>query len=283
MSTLTSPSPSPTPATTLAPATTVHRQRWTSLARAEWTKMRSVRSTMWTIVTMIVITLGIATIAGATIASRWSTFSPAQQATFDPTKISLRGLLFSQLIIGVLGVLVMSAEYGTGTIRASLSAVPRRTRVLVAKVAVFAVVAFVVSEALAFGAFFIGQSLLTSPAPHAVLSQPGVLRAVVGGGLVVSVLGLVALGLATIIRHSAGAITAYVGVLLVAPIILQALPSSVGQPILRYMPFTISDAMTSVTTHSTSAFSPWVGFAVLVVYAVVALGIGGWLLVRRDA
>ena len=261
----------------------MHRQRLTSLARAEWTKMRSVRSTIWTIVTMVVITLGIATIAGATIASRWSTFSPAQQATFDPTKISLRGLLFSQLIIGVLGVLVMSAEYGTGTIRASLSAVPRRARVLVAKAAVFTVVAFVVSEALAFGAFFIGQSLLTSPAPHAVLSQPGVLRAVAGGGLVVTVLGLVALGLATIIRHSAGAITAYVGVLLVAPIILQALPSSVGQPILRYMPFTISDAMTSPTIHSTSAFSPWVGFAVLVVYALVALGVGGWLLARRDA
>jgi hypothetical protein len=74
-----------------------------------------------------------------------------------------------------------------------------------------------------------------------------------------------------------------VGVLLVAPIILQALPSSVGQPILRYMPFTISDAMTSPTTHATSAFSPWVGFAVLVVYALVALGVGGWLLVRRDA
>ncbi len=280
MSTLTTSSPSPVSTAALEP---VRRQRLTSLARAEWTKMRSVRSTIWTIVTMIVITLGIATIAGATIASRWSTFSPVQQATFDPTKISLRGLLFSQLIIGVLGVLVMSAEYGTGTIRASLSAVPRRARVLVAKAAVFTVVAFVVSEVLAFGAFFIGQALLTSPAPHATLSQPGVLRAVVGGGLVVTVLGLVALGLATIIRHSAGAITAYVGVLLVAPIILQALPSSVGQPILRYMPFTISDAMTSPTNHATSAFSPWVGFAVLVVYALVALGVGGWLLVRRDA
>ncbi len=280
MSTLTTSSPSPVSTAALEP---VRRQRLTSLARAEWTKMRSVRSTIWTIVTMIIITLGIATIAGATIASRWSTFSPVQQATFDPTKISLRGLLFSQLIIGVLGVLVMSAEYGTGTIRASLSAVPRRARVLVAKAAVFTVVAFVVSEVLAFGAFFIGQALLTSPAPHATLSQPGVLRAVVGGGLVVTVLGLVALGLATIIRHSAGAITAYVGVLLVAPIILQALPSSVGQPILRYMPFTISDAMTSPTTHATSAFSPWVGFAVLVVYALVALGVGGWLLVRRDA
>ncbi len=280
MSTLTTSSPSPVSTAALEP---VRRQRLTSLARAEWTKMRSVRSTIWTIVTMIIITLGIATIAGATIASRWSTFSPVQQATFDPTKISLRGLLFSQLIIGVLGVLVMSAEYGTGTIRASLSAVPRRARVLVAKAAVFTLVAFVVSEVLAFGAFFIGQALLTSPAPHATLSQPGVLRAVVGGGLVVTVLGLVALGLATIIRHSAGAITAYVGVLLVAPIILQALPSSVGQPILRYMPFTISDAMTSPTAHATSAFSPWVGFAVLVVYALVALGVGGWLLVRRDA
>ena len=270
--------------TVWSPAPAAHpRQRSVSLLRAEWTKMRTVRSTMWTLVAMTIITVGISMIAGSTIASRWNTFSVIQRLTFDPTRISLRGLLFSQLIIGVLGVLVMSAEYGTGTIRATLAAVPRRPRVLVAKAAVFFAVAVVAGEVLAFSGFLVGQALLTSPAPHAVLTQPNVLRAVAGGGLVVAVLGLFALGLATIIRHSAGAITAYVGVLLVAPIILQSLPSSIGQPILKFMPFTISDTMTSVIANGNDAFSPWVGLLVLVGYAVAALVIGGWLLNRRDA
>ena len=270
--------------TVWSPPEMVHpRQRAWSLARAEWTKLRTVRSTMWTLVAMAIITVGIAIIAGTTIASRWNMFSVIQRLTFDPTRISLRGLLFSQLIIGVLGVLIMSAEYGTGTIRATLAAVPRRPRVLVAKAAVFFVVAAVVGEVLSFSAFLIGQSLLVSPAPHAVLSQPGVLRAVIGGGLVIAVLGQFALGLATMIRHSAGAITAYVGILLVVPIILQALPTSISQPILKFMPFTISDTMVSVGPTGTSAFSPWVGFALLVAYAAASLVIGGWLLVRRDA
>jgi len=270
--------------TVWSPAPSAHpRQRTVSLLRAEWTKLRTVRSTMWTLVAMTIITVGISMIAGSTIANRWNTFSVIQRLTFDPTRISLRGLLFSQLIIGVLGVLVMSAEYGTGTIRATLAAVPRRPRVLAAKAAVFFAVAVVAGEVLAFSGFLVGQALLVSPAPHAVLSQPGVLRAVAGGGLVVAVLGLFALGLATIIRHSAGAITAYVGVLLVAPIILQSLPSSIGQPILKFMPFTISDTMTSVASNGNDAFSPWVGLLVLVGYAMAALVIGGWLLNRRDA
>ena len=247
--------------------------------------MRSVRSTVWTLAAMAVITLGIAAIAGATVASHWTTFSLSQRRSFDPTAISLRGLLFSQLIIGVLGVLVMSAEYGTGTIRATFSAVPRRTTVLALKAAVFAAVTFVVGELLSFGAFFLGQSLLTSPAPHATLTQPGVLRAVLSGGLVVTILGLLALGLATIVRHSAGAITSYVGLLLVLPIVLQALPSSLGQPIMKFMPFDISNAMTSVGHPFANgpSFSWDVGVALLCAYAAASLVIGGWMMVRRDA
>ena len=137
---------------------------------------------------------------------------------------------------------------------------------------------------LSFGAFLLGQGLLRSPAPHALLSQPGVARAVVGGGVVIALLGLFALGLAAIVRHSAGAITTYVGVLLVVPIILQTLPSSFSQPILKFMPFHISDVMTSVVTAGQgSSLSPWTGAGVLALYALAALGVGGYLLVRRDA
>jgi len=259
--------------------------RVTSALRAEWTKLRSVRSTAWTIIALTVITLGIAAIAGSSVSSSWHTMSAFERLSFDPTGLSLRGTLFGQLVIGVLGILVMSAEYSTGTIRSTMMAVPSRPKVLLTKTAVMAAVGLVVSEVLSFGAFFLGQSMLASPAPHAVLSQPGVLRAVVGGGLVLTVLGLFALGLATIIRHSAAAITTYVGLLLVLPLVVQALPSSISQPITKYLPFHISDAMTSVThvMGNGPSLSPWVGFAVLCGYAAVSLGVGMWMLVRRDA
>jgi len=259
--------------------------RVTSALRAEWTKLRSVRSTAWTIIALTVITLGIAAIAGSSVSSSWHTMSAFERLSFDPTGLSLRGTLFGQLVIGVLGILVMSAEYSTGTIRSTMMAVPSRPKVLLTKTAVMAAVGLVVSEVLSFGAFFLGQSMLASPAPHAVLSQPGVLRAVVGGGLVLTVLGLFALGLATIIRHSAAAITTYVGLLLVLPLVVQALPSSISQPITKYLPFHISDAMTSVThvMGNGPSLSPWVGFVVLCGYAAVSLGVGMWMLVRRDA
>ena len=161
---------------------------------------------------------------------------PGSHYGFDPISTSLIGVIVSQFAIGVLGVLVMSAEYGTGTIRATLSAAPRRPLVLVAKVIVFGVVALVVAEVVSFLAFFVGQALLTAPAPHATLSSPGAWRAVVGSGLYVAVLGLFSLGLATIIRHTAGAISAFVGILLVLPLIVQALPTSLSLDVRRFLP-----------------------------------------------
>ncbi len=267
------------------PSAERRRIRVPSVLASEWIKMRSVRSTGWSIFAMTLITIGVAAIAGVTVTQQWSTFSIPDKLTFDPTGLSLRGLLFSELVIGVLGVLVISAEYGTVTIRATLSAVPHRPLVLAAKALVFATVALIVGEVLSFGAFFLCQALLSNPAPHATLSQPGVLRAVVGGGLLVPVFGLFALGLGAIIRHTAGAITAYVGAFLVLPLIIEALPSSLGHPVLKYMPFVIINAIASTgrSFDIGPTFSPWVGFAVMCGYAAAALLIGGWLMVRRDA
>jgi ABC-2 type transport system permease protein len=269
-----------------APTTPVRGHlRVTSVLKSEWIKMRTVRSTMWTLAAMVVLTVGVAVLATVTISGHWNTMSLGDRLVFDPTNLSLTGLLFSQLVIGVLGVLVMSAEYGTGTIRATLAAVPNRPLVLATKSAVFAAVALVIGEVLSFTAFLVGQALLRSPAPHATLSQPGVLRAVVGGGLMIAVLGLFALGLATIIRHTAGAITAFVGTLLVLPLVVRALPSSIGHPIAKYLPLNISDTMTSVghAVGQAPSFSPWAGFALLCAYAVGALVVGGVLMARRDA
>jgi hypothetical protein len=267
------------------PSAEGRRVRVSSVLAAEWIKMRSVRSTGWSVFAMTLITLGVAIIVGITVTNRWSTFSIEDRLTFDPTGVSLRGLLFSQLVIGVLGVLVISAEYGTVTIRATLSAVPHRPLVLACKAVVFAALALVVGEVLSFGAFLAGQALLSSPAPHASLSQPGVLRAVVGGGLLIPVFGLFALGLGAIVRHTAGAITAYVGAILVVPLIVEALPSSISHPVIKFMPFAITNSMTSIrhTFDFGPTFSPWTGFAIMCTYAVAALLIGCWLIVRRDA
>jgi hypothetical protein len=258
--------------------------RLPSVLSSEWIKMRTVRSTIWTLAAMAAITLGVAAIATVSTSGNWPTVSLGSKLAFDPTSLSLIGLLFSQLVIGVLGVLVMSAEYGTGTIRSTLAAVPNRPLVLATKTAIFAAVALVVGEVLAFGGFLLGQSLL-SPAPHASLSQPGVLQAVAGGGLVVAVVGLFGLGLASIIRHTAGAITTFVGALLVLPLLIQALPSSIGHQIGKFLPLNIGQAMVTVNhaASHTPTFTPWVGFAILCGYAVGALAVGGWLMVKRDA
>jgi ABC-type transport system involved in multi-copper enzyme maturation permease subunit len=253
------------------------------LLRSEWTKLRTVRSTMWTLGVTVVVGIGISALATAETRAHWATMSPGARLSFDPTSTSLTALLFCQLAIGVLGVLVMSAEYGTGTIRATFSAAPRRPLVLAAKVVVFGAVALVVAEIVAFVSFLVGQALLSAPATHASLSTPGALRAVVGTGLYLGVIGLFALGLATIIRHTAGAISAFVGILLVLPIIVEALPNSLQFDIRRFLPLQIGGVMMSVNNGETHSFAPWTGFFVLCVYAAAVLVIGGILLVRRDA
>jgi ABC-2 type transport system permease protein len=250
--------------------------------KSEWVKIRSVRSTMWTLGITVVLGIGISALVTFETRSHWSTMSLSNQQTFDPAGTSLVGLFIGQFAIGVLGALVLSAEYGTGTIRATFSAAPRRPMVLVAKVAVFGAVAVVIAEVVAFVAFFLGQALLSAPATHATLSTPGALRQVVGSGLYIALLGLFALGLAAIIRHTAGAICAYLGIVLMLPIIVQLLPNSLQFDIRRFLPDHIGTEMIS-NTGDPHLFSPWIGLLVLVGYVAVALVIGGVLLVRRDA
>ncbi|HTT86788.1 MAG TPA: hypothetical protein VMF60_05445, partial [Acidimicrobiales bacterium] len=130
--------------------------------------------------------------------------------------------------------------------------------------------------------YFLGQALLTSPTPHTTLANPQALRQVVFAGLYLTVLGLFALGLATIIRHTAGAISAFVACLLVLPIILQAMPASIQQHLRHLLPDQIGNSMTAAQVHG-AMWSPWASFALLCTYAAGALVVGGVLLARRDA
>jgi hypothetical protein len=264
------------------------RYRTIGQIKSEWTKLRTVRSTVWTLFATVIAVVGIGALATAVTASHWATAGPEEHIGFDPTARSLAGLFLGQTTIGVLGVLAMSAEYGTGTIRATLSAVPNRPLVLFCKTLVFGVVALVTSEILTFAAFLLGQELLKGSTPYATLSQPGVLRAVAGAGLVLAVIGLFALALATIVRHTAGAITSFVGILLVLPLIVQAFPTSLQHALIRYMPLVIAEHMVSVTGvgrdfGGAGLFGQWVGFGILCGYTLGLLVIGGILLVRRDA
>jgi ABC-2 type transport system permease protein len=255
--------------------------------RSEWTKMRTVRSTYWSLIVTVLAVVGIGAIATAVTAAHWRNGGILDRVDFDPTARSLAGLFLGQIVIGVIGVLVMSAEYGTGTIRASLTAIPNRPLVLACKAAVFGSVAFVCSEVLTFCAFFLGQALLKGTTPYATIGQPGVLRAVLGAGLVLTVLGLFALGIATIIRHTAGALATYFGVLLVLPLILGAFPESFQHHVVKYMPLVIGERMAAIRPDlhafgGGTLLSPWVGFGFLCAYAAAALLVGGILMVRRD-
>jgi ABC-type transport system involved in multi-copper enzyme maturation permease subunit len=247
--------------------------------RSEWTKLVSVRSTMWTLGLTIVIGIGVSAIAAAETRSHWNS---TQHFGFDPTSLSLTGVFIAQLIIGVLGVMVMSAEYGTGTIRATLSATPRRPGVLVAKASVFGFVALVVSMVTAFLSFFVGQALLASPAVHATLSSPDALREVLGTGIFLFLIGLFALAIATLIRHTAGSISTFVGVLLVLPSVLRALPNSIYNDIDRFLPSRIGITVLSRGPQP-NVFSAWVGLAVMAGYTLALLIIGGVQMTKRDA
>ena len=257
--------------------------RFSGVLGSEWTKLTTVRSTVWTLLATAVVGIGLGAIVTSAQASRWATRSLAAHATFDPTRSSLAGLLFAQLAIGVLGVLVVSAEYSTGTIRATFAAVPRRPFVLAAKVVVFGGVTLVVGEIVSFVAFFIGQRILSGKTPSASLSDPGAMRAVLGGGLYLLALGLLALGLASIIRVTAAAISTFAGLLFILPIVADVLPSSFTSDIGRFLPANIGTVMMSAHYHGTDPFGPWTSFGLLCLYATVSLLVGGVLLVRRDA
>lgn len=249
---------------------------------SEWTKLRSVRSTPWTLLVAVVLTVGIGVLASWGTNHAWPDMSAKDRATFDPVATSLSGLAFGQLAIAVLGVLVISAEYSTGGIRASLTAVPDRLRLLAGKVGVFTVVAFVTGIVIAFAAFYAGQPWFSKRGIGVSLGDPHVLRAVIGGALYLTASGLFGLAIGVLLRHSAGSITVAVAFLFVLPLVLLAIPGSVGDAIQRYFTSNAGQQIVS-TRQSGNHLGPWVGFGVYCLWFLVPLLVGAWLLRRRDA
>jgi hypothetical protein len=238
---------------------------------------------MWSLLVTVAIIVGLGALFCAARVSRWDHLDASELRGFDPAGFSLNGIFLAQLAVGVLGVLVMSSEYATGQIRATLGAIPQRSLVLATKAVVFGAVVFVVGLVACLGAFSIGQSIFTAKHAGVSLGDPGIARVVIGGAMYLAVVGLFGLGLAAILRRTAGAIATLVGMLLVLPILVNFLPSPWNDDIAKYLPGEAGGAIFHLAERSSTALSPWAGFAVLCAYAAVALLAGGVLLDRRDA
>jgi ABC-2 type transport system permease protein len=281
---------------------------------SEFTKLRSVRSTYWTLAALLVVSIGIgAAISAGSAADLHS--NPGDKAGFDATQTSLFAFFeLGQLIIAVLGAMTITSEYSTGMIRTSLTAMPRRGAVYAAKVIVFTSVTLVVSLITSFIAFFLGQALLadtgvgasvfgTTKVPRGALVTPSsttfqstqlisastVIEAIIGTALFVTAVAVIAFGLGAIIRHTAGAITTAIGLMFVVPIIVQFLPRTWRWDITRFMPDSAGRVI-SVTVGGADSgdgglhlWSAWPQFLVTVAYAVVLLGVGAYLFRKRDA
>jgi ABC-type transport system involved in multi-copper enzyme maturation permease subunit len=238
---------------------------------------------MWSLLVTVAIVVGLGALFCAARVSRWDRLDPGEAAGFDPAGFSLNGIFLAQLAVGVLGVLVMSSEYATGQIRATFGAVPQRRLVLAAKVLVFGAVVLLVSLVACVGAFSLGQAIFKAKHAGVSLGDPGVARAVLGGALYLATIGLLGLGLATILRRTAAAIATLVGLLLVLPILVNFLPSPWSDDIAKYLPGEAGGAVFHVVQRSSDGLSPWAGFAVLLAYTAVSLVLGAVLLQRRDA
>jgi ABC-2 type transport system permease protein len=252
--------------------------------RSEWTKIRSVRSTHWTLLALIVVGVGLGALICYATESHFTHLGHGAPLGFDPTKRSLTAFdELGQLVMMVLGALVITAEYSTGMIRTSLTTMPRRGTVFAAKGIVFAVIALVVSVITAFIAFFLGQELLRSTGHSATLSDPNVMRAIVGTALYVTVIGLMSYAFGAIIRHTAGTIATMVGVLFILPLIVQVLPTNWTNDVNKWIPGSAGDALPATTYADPTLFSAWGQFAVTAGYTVILLIIGAFLLRKRDA
>jgi hypothetical protein len=251
--------------------------------RSEFTKFRSLRSTLYTLLTAVVLMIGIGAIFSAVTASQYHTFDAATRASFNPVTTSLGGVMFAVVAFGVLGVLVTSGEYSTGMVRASLTAVPRRLPVLWGKLAVFAGVIFPVSLIASFVSFFLGQMLLNSHHIGVSISAPGALRSVIGAALYITVAGLIGVALGALFRNTAAGIATFAGVFFVIPPLASLLPSSVSSHLTPYLPSNAGAGLWGGAQNVLHPLAPWTGFALLCGYAAVLIAAAAWRLRRSDA
>jgi len=272
--TVTDARPAPkSPAAAVPPVPLAVRAR--DVLISEWIKLRSVRSTYWTLLVAVVTPIGLSALVAVTLAN-----APGHGPALDPLLPGVLSQEYAVLAVGVLGVLTFSAEFSTGLVRTTFTAVPRRRAVLAAKAAVLGAVTLAAGEVVAFVSFGLVQAVLSGKHLGVSLSRPGVPGAVLASGLILFVVATMGLGLGAIVRHTAGGIAALVG-LIVLPVILALLPPPWGARVSR---FTLVEAARQVTAlhPATNLFAPGLSLLVLLAWPALTLLAAALLMTRRD-
>jgi ABC-type transport system involved in multi-copper enzyme maturation permease subunit len=242
---------------------------------SEWTKLRSVRSTLWSLLVAVVFTIGLSALVPAV---RMHHLRPGEHID-NPLELTLAGIQMAQLAIGVLGVLVITGEYSTGMIRATMTAAPKRLPVLWSKLVVYGSAVFALMIPSAFAAFFIGHAILQPHHQAVAFGAAGVVRALVGAALYLTMIGLFGLALGAVVRNTAGGIALFAGIMFVLPPLMNVLPVSWNNAISPYLPLQAGERVLQLQGGN---LSPWTGFAVLCGYVVAAIAVAAVLLKRRD-
>ncbi|WP_316748597.1 ABC transporter permease [Streptomyces herbicida] len=251
------------------------------VVRSEWTKIRSVASTVWTLSLAVVVTVALGMLISALSRSQFDRMPVRERLSFDPTYVSFAGMTLGQLAMIVFGVLVVSNEYSTGMIRTSLAAVPQRGSFLFSKIAVATGLALAVGMVTSFAAFFLGQAMLGSHRTD--LGDPGVLRAVLGGGFYMTLIAMFSMGVASMLRSpmlSLGILMPFfflisniLGNVDATKKIGRFLPDQAGSRIMQVVPRVDDD----------TPYGPWGGLGIMVLWVVAAIAGGYALLKKRDA
>jgi ABC-type transport system involved in multi-copper enzyme maturation permease subunit len=247
--------------------------------RSEWIKFSTIKSTKITLgcTALAVIALGVLLAAFST-----SLMGPgAESAAADPTGTSLAGVSIAQLILGVLGALLITNEYSTGMIRASLTAVPTRLPVLWAKVIVFGTVSFLVMLVAVLISFLGGQALYDGAGGPSSLGDPGVFRALVASAFFPAAIAIMGMALGALLRQTAAAIGVLFGLLFLAPIIFSLLAQWIGD-LSAYLPSSAGQSMGAVVSQP-GMLSPLMGFVVTLGWMAALLVGAAYVLIRRDA
>jgi ABC-2 type transport system permease protein len=251
------------------------------VVRAEWTKLRTQPAAYWTLLSAVILVVGFG-IGYSLLRVARPPHGAAAMASFDSAAISLSGVQLAQIAVGVLGVLLVTAEYATGLIRTTFAAVPRRLPVLWGKAGLLAAIVTAVSLPAVFAAFVEGQSILSPHHLSVSLSHPGVTRAVIGSALYLAAVGIIGLGLGALLRNSAGGIAALFGLLYGLPLVAGFLPGTWAADVSKYLPANAGQAVVTVQPDPTQ-LQPWTGFGVLCLYAAVLLGISAARMRHGDA
>lgn len=248
---------------------------------SEWTKLWSLRSTRYSIGAALLLTIGVAALACGVVAHHWPHMSLQDRQDFHPLEVNLVGVQIAQLAIGVLGVLVITGEYSTGMIRATMAAVPKRLPVLWAKAIVYGLVVLALATPATLIAFMVGEAIFARHNIDIAFTHPGVARAVLGAALYLTVIGLFGLGIGATVRNTAGGIATFAGILFVLPPLMNVLPASWNNAASPYLPLNAGQAIMALT-RDPRQLAPWTGLGLLGAYTAAALTVASLLLIRRD-